>query len=137
MISPELTSTTNLLFLLRKIGPELTSMHIFLYFIRCMPATAWLDKRWWVHTRDLNLRNPGHRSRARELTTTPLGQPLKYFSRSISTISQKKYHYHFSGLSCYICFIFIPNLSILKLIFLGFPLILLSWVFSFGCLVVY
>ena len=32
-------------FFLRKIGPELTSMPIFLHFICGTPATAWLDKR--------------------------------------------------------------------------------------------
>ena len=35
------------IFLLRKTGPELTTMLIFLYFICGMPATAWLDK-WHV-----------------------------------------------------------------------------------------
>ena len=34
-----------LLVLLRKMGPELTSVPIFLYCICGMPATAWLDKR--------------------------------------------------------------------------------------------
>ena len=34
-------------FFLRKIGPELTSVPIFLYFICETPATAWLDK-WYV-----------------------------------------------------------------------------------------
>ena len=32
-------------FFLRKTGPELTSVSIFLYFISGMPATAWLDKQ--------------------------------------------------------------------------------------------
>ena len=31
-------------FILRKTGPELTSVPIFLYFICRMPTTAWLDK---------------------------------------------------------------------------------------------
>ena len=31
-------------FFLRKIGPELTSVPVFLYFICGTPATAWLDK---------------------------------------------------------------------------------------------
>ena len=31
---------------LRKIGPELTSVPIFLYFICRTPATAWLDKQY-------------------------------------------------------------------------------------------
>ena len=38
-ISPELT-TANPPFLLRKTGPELTSMPIFLYFVRGLPTTA-------------------------------------------------------------------------------------------------
>ena len=33
-----------LLFLLRKIDPELTSVPIFLYFVCRTSATAWLDK---------------------------------------------------------------------------------------------
>ena len=41
-ISPELTSAAIPLFLLRKTGPELTSMSIFLYFMCGMPTTAWL-----------------------------------------------------------------------------------------------
>ena len=59
-ISPELTFTDNPpLFLLRKIGPELTSMPIFLYFICGMPATAWLDK-WCIGPHlGSDLVNPG------------------------------------------------------------------------------
>ena len=46
-------------FLLRKIGPELTSVPIFLYFIRGMPVTAWLDK-WCVGLHlGSELTNPG------------------------------------------------------------------------------
>uniref|UniRef100_A0A9L0T0A2 Solute carrier family 51 member A n=1 Tax=Equus caballus TaxID=9796 RepID=A0A9L0T0A2_HORSE len=48
-----------LLFLLRKTGPELTSMPISLYFICGTPATAWLDERCHVRTRDPNMANPG------------------------------------------------------------------------------
>uniref|UniRef100_A0A9L0SPU5 N-acetylglucosaminylphosphatidylinositol deacetylase n=1 Tax=Equus caballus TaxID=9796 RepID=A0A9L0SPU5_HORSE len=51
-ISPELLPI--LLFLLRKTGPELTSVPNFLYFIRETPTTAWRAKRCHVHTRDLN-----------------------------------------------------------------------------------
>ena len=51
-----------LLFFLRKISPELTSMPIFLYFICGTPTTAWLDKRYHVHTRDPNRQTPGCRS---------------------------------------------------------------------------
>ena len=35
----------SILFLLRKIGPELTSEIIFLYFVCGTPATAWLDEQ--------------------------------------------------------------------------------------------
>ena len=66
-ISPELT-TANPPLLLRKTGPELTSMPIFLYFICGTPATAWLfAKRCHVCTWDLNRPTPGRRSRACEL----------------------------------------------------------------------
>ena len=41
-------------FCLRKMGPELTSMPIFLYFIHGMPTTAWLAKRCHVCTWDPN-----------------------------------------------------------------------------------
>ena len=51
------------LFFLRKTGPELTSMLIFLYFICGMPATGWLAK-WCVdpHLRSepANPRLPKH-----------------------------------------------------------------------------
>ena len=46
-ICPELTSTANSPFaLLKKTGPESTSVSIFLYFICVMPATAWLNNRY-------------------------------------------------------------------------------------------
>uniref|UniRef100_A0A9L0SX71 Acylphosphatase n=2 Tax=Equus TaxID=9789 RepID=A0A9L0SX71_HORSE len=48
-----------LLFLLRKTGPELTSVPIFIYLICGTPATAWLGKWCHVHTRDPNRRTPG------------------------------------------------------------------------------
>ena len=44
-ISPELTFPESLLFLLRKPGPELTSVPIFLYFICETPTTTWLEKQ--------------------------------------------------------------------------------------------
>ena len=47
MISRELTSTTSLPLFVRKSGPELTSVLIFLYFMCEAPATAWLDE-WCV-----------------------------------------------------------------------------------------
>ena len=39
---------------LRKTGPELTSVPIFLYFICGTPATAWLDSGTKSRTWDLN-----------------------------------------------------------------------------------
>ena len=50
----------------RKIGPELTSVPIFLYFM-WDTATAWLDELCWVHTRDPNLQIPDCQSRVCEL----------------------------------------------------------------------
>ena len=41
-ISPELTTASPPHFLLRKPGPELTPVPIFLYFIRGTLSTAWL-----------------------------------------------------------------------------------------------
>ena len=52
-----------LLFLLRKTGPELTSMPIFLYFICGTPTTAWLDKWCHVHTQEPHRQTPGRWSR--------------------------------------------------------------------------
>ena len=49
-------------FLLRKTGPELTSVPIFFYFICGMPTAAWLAKRCHVPTWDANRRTWGHRS---------------------------------------------------------------------------
>ena len=46
--------STFLLFFLRKISPELTSMPIFLYFICGTPTTAWLAKQCHVRTQDSN-----------------------------------------------------------------------------------
>ena len=51
------------LFSLRKTGPELTSMPIFLYFVCGTPTTGWCVKRCHVRTRDLNQWTPGSRSR--------------------------------------------------------------------------
>ena len=50
------------LFLLRKTGPELTSMPIFLYFICGTPTTGWLANQCHVCTWDLNRWTPGHQS---------------------------------------------------------------------------
>ena len=51
-----------LLFLLRKTGPELTSVPVFLYFIRGTPTTVVLANRCHVQTWDPNKRTPGRRS---------------------------------------------------------------------------
>ena len=50
-------------FLLRKTGPELTSVPIFLHFICGTLATAWLVKQCHVGTCDPNGRTPGSQSR--------------------------------------------------------------------------
>ena len=52
-----------LLFLLRKTGPELTFLPIFLYFICGTSATAWLAQRCHVCPWDPNRRTPGRPSR--------------------------------------------------------------------------
>ena len=52
-----------LLFLLRKTGPELTSVPIFLYFICGMPAPLWVAKRCHVCTQDPNRQTLGRWSR--------------------------------------------------------------------------
>ena len=59
-ISPELTSAANPPLLLRKHDPELTSVPIFLYFIRGMTATGWLDKQCIGPHPGSNLANPDH-----------------------------------------------------------------------------
>ena len=56
-----------LLFLLRKTGPELTSLPIFLYFVCGMPATAWLNKQCHVCTQDPNQGTLGRGIRRRPL----------------------------------------------------------------------
>uniref|UniRef100_A0A9L0SC01 Alpha-1,3-glucosyltransferase n=1 Tax=Equus caballus TaxID=9796 RepID=A0A9L0SC01_HORSE len=62
LISTELTSANPPL-LLRKTGPELTSVPIFLYFICGTPTTAWCAKRCHVRTQDSNWQTPGRQSR--------------------------------------------------------------------------
>ena len=53
-------------------GPELTSVPIFLHFIRGTPTTAWLAKWCHVCTRDPNWRTPGHReAECANLTAAP------------------------------------------------------------------
>ena len=64
-ISPELIAANPPLLLLKKTGPELTSMPIFLYFICGTPTTAWRAKWCHVRTRDPNRQTPGHPPRSR------------------------------------------------------------------------
>ena len=47
-------------FFVRKIGPELTSVPIFLYFVWGMPPQHGLMSGVYVHARDPNPRTPGH-----------------------------------------------------------------------------
>ena len=63
---------------LRKAGPELTSVPIFLHFICGTPVTAWLDE-WCVGPcPGSKLPNPGLPAEAERvnLTAAPPGQPL-------------------------------------------------------------
>ena len=70
---------TTFLFL-RKIGPELTSMPTFLYFMCRMPVTAWIDK-WCIGPHlGPELANPGPQSGAHELN--------HYASRPVSILLQ-------------------------------------------------
>ena len=71
-----------LLFLLRKIGPELTSVPIFLYIICGMPTTAWLAKQCHVHTQHPNRRTPGRRRGMCELNCCATGPAPPCISKS-------------------------------------------------------
>ena len=62
-------------FLVRKIGPELTSVPVFLQFI-WDSATVWLDEQCQVCAWDLNLRIPGGQSRAHKLNHQATGPAL-------------------------------------------------------------
>ena len=66
-------------FLVRKTGPELTSVPIFLYFIRGMPATARLDEQCVGPHLDLNQRTLGCQSGACELNHCATG-PATHFA---------------------------------------------------------
>ena len=66
-----------LLFLPRKTVPELTSVPIFLYFIRGMPA--WLAKQCHVCTRDPKWQTPAAEAECVHLTTAPPSWPKKTF----------------------------------------------------------
>ena len=81
-----------LLFSLRKAGPELTSMPIFLYFffICGTPTTVWCAKRCHVNTRDLNQRTLGCWGAEHvHLTTVPPGGPQNVFLKHLGSISIK------------------------------------------------
>ena len=67
-------------FILRKTGPELTSMPIFLYFICGTPTTAWLAKRRHVCAWDSNWRTLGCQSRMCTLNCCITGPAQKIFS---------------------------------------------------------
>ena len=73
-ISPELTTASPPRFLLRKPGPELTSLPIFLYFICGMPDTAWRDKQCHVRTRD-RTSEPRAAEKQNVRTAAPPGWP--------------------------------------------------------------
>ena len=70
----------HILFFLRKIGPELTSVPIFLYSMCGTPATAWLDKSWAGPHPGSELAKPWATEEAERvnLTAMPLGQPLNF-----------------------------------------------------------
>ena len=71
-MSPELTFAANPLFLLRKTGPELTSMPIFLYFICGTPTAAWLA----MSSPGIRISEPRATEAERgHLTAAPLGWP--------------------------------------------------------------
>ena len=63
-----------LFFFLRKTGPELTSMPIFLYIICGMPITAWLDEQCHVRTWIRNGRLRAGKAEHVHLTATPPGR---------------------------------------------------------------
>ena len=69
----------------RKIGPELTSVPIFLYFT-WDAATAWLDEQCCVCAWDPNVWTPVAKAEHMNLTTTQPGQPLFTTIFSCTTI---------------------------------------------------
>ena len=71
-----------LILLARKIGPELTSVPIFLYFVCGSWPQHGLMSSACVHTQDLNLRTPGCQSGAHQLNHHATGWPpfLKFFN---------------------------------------------------------
>ena len=81
---------TVLFIYLRKIGPELTSVHIFLYSVCGMPATAWLDQWCKVCAWDLNQQTQvTSKAERASLTAKPPGWSLFYFKNyhSVKLIS--------------------------------------------------
>ena len=59
-------------FFVRKTGPELRSVPIFLYFM-WDAAKVWLDERWEVRAWDPGRQTPGHRSREHKLNRCTTG----------------------------------------------------------------
>ena len=78
-INPVLTLPI-LLFLLRKTGPELTSVPIFLYFIYGMPTTAWLCQAVPCLPPGSKPVNPGApKCKHANLPAAPPCRPLNWF----------------------------------------------------------
>ena len=78
----------------RKIGPELTSVPIFLYFTWDV-ATAWLDKQRCVRSQDPNLRIPGCWSGAHKLNHYATGPaPLLFFFSNFTMVYWKPSYRH-------------------------------------------
>ena len=71
---------------MRKTGPELTSVPIFLYFIRGAPTTAWLAKWCHVRTRIWTSEPRAAEAECATLTTAPPGRPLQCFFKCITVV---------------------------------------------------
>ena len=76
------------LFLLKKTGPELTSVPIFLSFICGMPSTAWLATQCHICTRDPNQRTVGHQSRTCALNHCTTG-PTQWTNLTMLSIEHE------------------------------------------------
>ena len=85
-ISPKQTSASNSLLFAEEqqtpAFPELTWMPNFLYFICRRPATAWLAKRFHVHTCDPNPRTWATKAECANLTAAPPGWLSYHFLES-------------------------------------------------------
>ena len=79
--------------MLRKAGPELTSVPTSLYFMWGMPATAWLDEQYVGPHLGSKLVNPWAAEVKRvNLTAVPPGWPLICFKRIYFELFRKKSH---------------------------------------------